>query len=213
MRTVLCVLLVVGAVASTLSAQDQDQVVPAGSRYTLAPGDFVRISVWGREEYSGQFQVDEEGMLYYPVIGAIDTRDLNVAQLRDTLRAGLERLFASPFVTITPLFRVAVLGHVNSPGLYTVDPTLSVLDLVALAGGARSAGNLDKIRVFRSDTTAVVSYEDAVIRRSTLGEIGVRSGDEIMVPRKAFAREDWYLVIQLLTLALTTATFIVTVSN
>jgi len=213
MRTVLCVLLVVGAVASTLSAQDQEQVVPAGSRYTLAPGDFVRISVWGREEYSGQFQVDEEGMLYYPVIGAIDTRPLNVAQLRDTLRAGLGELFANPFVTITPLFRVAVLGHVNSPGLFTVDPTLSVLDLVALAGGARSAGNLDKIQVFRSDTTAVVSYQDAAVRRATLGEIGVRSGDEINVPRKAFAREDWYLVIQLLTLALTTATFIVTVSN
>ncbi len=94
-----------------------------------------------------------------------------------------------------------------------MDPTVSVLDLVALAGGTRPEGNLSKIKVFRSDTTAVVSYEDASVRRATLGEIGVRSGDEIMVPRKAFAREDWYLVIQLLTLALTTATFIVTVSN
>jgi protein involved in polysaccharide export with SLBB domain len=129
------------------------------------------------------------------------------------LRTGLERLFSNPFVTITPLFRVAVLGHVRSPGLYTVDPTLSVLDLVALAGGPTPAANTDKITVYRSGAASYVNYEDEALRGRTLAEVGVRSGDEVMVPRKWFAREDWFLVLQLMTLALTTATFVVTVSR
>jgi protein involved in polysaccharide export with SLBB domain len=116
-------------------------------------------------------------------------------------------------VTITPLFRVAVLGHVRSPGLYTVDPTLSVLDLVALAGGPTPAANTDKITVYRSGAASYVNYEDEALRGRTLAEVGVRSGDEVMVPRKWFAREDWFLVLQLMTLALTTATFVVTVSR
>ena len=73
MRTVLCFLLVVGAVASTLSAQDQDQVVPAGSRYTLAPGDFVRISVWGSAEHIARAEGAIESILGEPPF--IHTRD------------------------------------------------------------------------------------------------------------------------------------------
>jgi polysaccharide export outer membrane protein len=206
--------MAVGLVAGPAAAQDQGAIVSqSGGGYSLAPGDLVRISVWGREEYSGQFQVDEDGNLHYPVLGEINTTDLTVRQLRDTLRTGLEQLFANPFVTITPLFRVAVLGQVNRPGLYTVDPTLSVLDLVALAGGATEAGNTGSIRVFRGGAASQFNYEDEAIRARSLGEIGVRSGDEIMVPRKFFARQDWWILLQFLTLSLTAATFIVTVSQ
>lgn len=213
MRTLVAVLLAAGTLTTPLLAQDAPIFTQSGGAYSLTPGDLVRIVVWGRDEYSGQFQVDEEGRLHYPVLGTIETTGLTVAALRDTLRVGLERLFTNPFVTVTPLFRVAVLGWVHTPGLYTVDPTLSVLDMVALAGGATSAGNLDKITVYRGGEASVMSFEQAAMAGQTLQEIGVRSGDEIMVPRKWFAREDWFIVLQLMTLALTTATFIVTVSK
>ncbi len=213
MRTVAAVLLAAGAFVAPVLAQEGAIVTQSGGGYTLGPGDLVRIMVWGREEYSGQFQVDEHGQLHYPVLGTIQTQGITVAALRDTLRTGLERLFTNPFVTVTPLFRVAVLGHVTRPGLYTVDPTLSVLDVVALAGGPSSAANMDKMTVYRGGTATVMSMEDAVMLGATLQEMGVRSGDEIMVPRKWFAREDWYIVLQLMTLALTTATLIVTLSN
>jgi polysaccharide export outer membrane protein len=213
MRTLLAFLFVAAVLAAPMLAQEGAVITQVGGGYTLAPGDLVRVNVWGREEYSGQFQVDEEGQLHYPVVGVIQTQGLTVRELRDTLRTGLERLFTNPFVTVTPLFRVAVLGHVRSPGLYTVDPTLSVLDVVALAGGPASAANMDKLTVYRGGAATVMSQEDAVMHGQTLQNMGVRSGDEIMVPRKWFAREDWYIVLQLMTLALTTATFIVTVSN
>ncbi len=213
MRTLLAVLFAAGALAAPLMAQEAPIVSQSGGAYSLAPGDLVRVVVWGREEYSGQFQVDEEGQLHYPIIGTIQTQGLTVRELRDTLRTGLERLFTNPFVTVTPLFRVAVLGHVRTPGLYTVDPTLSVLDVVALAGGPASAANMDKLTVYRGGAATVMSQEDAVMHGQTLQNMGVRSGDEIVVPRKWFAREDWYIVLQLMTLALTTATFIVTVSK
>ncbi len=213
MRTLLAVLFAAGALAAPMLAQEGAVITQVGGRYSLAPGDLVRINVWGREEYSGQFQVDEEGQIHYPVIGTIQTNGLTVAALRDTLRTGLERLFTNPFVTVTPLFRVAVLGHVRNPGLYTVDPTLSVLDVVALAGGPASAANMDRITVYRGGAATVMSLEDVIMHGETLQNMGVRSGDEIMVPRKWFAREDWVIVLQVMTLALTTATFIVTVSR
>ena len=196
--------------AAPLAAQDAPVVAQGPSSYSLRPGDIIRIGVWGQDAYSGQFQIDEEGLLHYPIIGELNTRDMSLAALRDTVRAGLERLFTNPFVTITPLFRIAVLGQVLKPGLYTVDPTLSVLDIVALAGGATPAGNLEKIKLYRGGAESNVNYEQTALVGHTLQQVGVRSGDEIMVPRKSFTREDWSIVLAGTNLALTAAIFVVT---
>jgi polysaccharide export outer membrane protein len=203
-------LLILGALPG--AAQEQDQIVSSGAlSYTLAPGDIIRIQVWGREELTGQFQVNEEGTIQYPLLGEIDLKDLSVAQVRDSIRAGLAQLFTTPFVTITPLFRIAVLGEVRNPGLYTVDPTLSVLDLVALAGGNTPGGNLNKVRVFRSSGETRVSFEEAQTRGRSLQEMGVRSGDEVVVPRKFFTRSDWQIAFQVVQIALSVAILVNTV--
>ena len=201
-----------GLGTSTVSAQEpqlaQHVIGTVGSDLSLHPGDIIRVEVWGQEEYSGQFLIDETGVFHYPVLGRVDTHSLTVAQLRDTLRTALEGLFTNPFVTITPLFRVAVLGEVRSPGLFTVDPTLSVLDLVAMAGGATEVGNLGKIRVLRSGAESEISFEEATLRGRTLHEVGVRSGDEVIVPRRFFTRQDWWTVLQVVNTVVSVAVLI-----
>lgn len=200
--------------SSIIAQEPTGQIISAsGSSYTLGPGDIIRINVWGRDELSGQFQVDEEGTIHYPLLGEIDIDNLSVAQVRDSIRAGLGQLFTTPFVTITPLFRIAVLGEVRNPGLYTVDPTLSVLDVVALAGGNTDVGNLNKIRLLRGGGETRVNFEEARLRGRTLQEIGVRSGDEIVVPRKFFTRSDWQTVLQLVQIGLTVAVLATTVGK
>lgn len=214
MRRCLSFAFVALIAAAPLAAQNEPPVIQQGAgSYTLRPGDLVQITVWGQDDYSGRFQVDEEGRIHYPVVGAIDTRNMTLGALRDTLRASLQQLFTNPFVTITPLFRIAVLGQVRNPGLYTVDPTLSVLDIVALAGGPTSVGNLDKIRVFRSGSETQFSFQQESVKGRTLQEVGIRSGDEIIVPRRFFTREDFGLLLQIAQLALTVALFFVTLGK
>lgn len=171
----------------------------------MRPGDVLRIEVWGRQELTGRFQVDELGNVNYPMLGAISTVGINVAELRDTLRTGLESLFADPFVTITPLFRLAVLGKVRDPGLYTVDPTLTVLDLVALAGGPSADGNLNGTRLLRGGEEIRVNLRRQSLRGQTLQEMGVRSGDQIIVPRKAITAGDLSLFVAVAQLGLSLA--------
>lgn len=179
-------------------------VQTTGSAYHLRPGDIVRITVWGQEAYSGQFEVDEHGMLAYPGIGDIQTGDLTVTQLREQIRKGLETIFNSPFVTVSPQFRVAVLGTVQRPGLYTVDPTLSVLDVVALAGGPATGGDLNGVRLLRGGEQTRLRLEGG-IKGHTLEEIGVRSGDQIMVPHKFLSRDNVFLFLQIVQIAVSAA--------
>ncbi len=195
--------LLLALLAGSLGAQ-QPQNVPltqAASNYRLRPGDFVRVAVWGQEAYTGLYQIDERGILEYPGVGEIDARELTVADLRDRIRKGLETIFNSPFVVVRPEFRMAVLGQVLRPGLYTVDPTLSVLDVVAMAGGPTPSGNLNGVKLLTSGDEPRPGVDPRRLKGHTLQEIGVRSGDQIMVPRKFFSREDWILLLQIAQLA------------
>lgn len=213
MRTAPLVVVVLLLLSAALAAQQGEPIISqAGASYTLRPGDIIRINVWGRNEYSGQYQVDETGAIHYPILGEIDTREMTVAALRERVRRGLEDLFTNPFVTITPLFRIGVLGQVRNPGLYTVDPTLSVLDIVAMAGGATDVGNMGKIRLIRAGAEVRLDFEEESIRGGTLQDIGVRSGDQILVPRKFFTRQDFGILLQLAQIALSIAIFVNTVN-
>ncbi|MCZ6759089.1 MAG: polysaccharide export protein [Gemmatimonadetes bacterium] len=191
--------------ATAAAAQEEGLITTGSGGYTMRPGDVLRIEVWGRQELTGRFQVDELGNVNYPMLGAISTVGINVAELRDTLRTGLENLFADPFVTITPLFRLAVLGKVRDPGLYTVDPTLTVLDLVALAGGPSADGNMNGTRLLRGGEEIRVNLRRQSLRGQTLQEMGVRSGDQIIVPRKAITAGDLSLFVAVAQLGLSLA--------
>ena len=188
---------------SALPAQQtQSAATPGAGGYTIRPGDILKVDVWGHQEFSGQFLVDESGHLQYPVIGEIEAQNLSLRDLRERMRQGLEQLFRSPFLTITPLFRMAVLGLVRNPGLYTVDPTLSVLDVVAMAGGPAAAGDMNRLRLLRGGAELRLSFSQG----RSLQDMGVRSGDQIVVPsRGGFTREDLGVLLAVAQLALSVA--------
>lgn len=176
--------------------------------YQLRPGDVLRIHVWGQDQFSGEFQVDERGIIEYPLLGEMQTANLSIAQLRDSVRAGLGRLFRDPFVTVTPLFRMAVLGEVNRPGLYSVDPTLTAVDVVALAGGTTRSGSLSHIQLLRAGERIRLGVDPAALSGRTLSEIGVRSGDQIVVGRPWLTVDDAVLIFSVLQVVLTSVILI-----
>jgi protein involved in polysaccharide export with SLBB domain len=172
------------------------------SPLAIRPGDVIRVMVWGHPELSGEFPIDENYNLLYPLLGAINVRTLSVAQLRDQLNTQLSQLFQRPFLTLTPLFRVGILGEVQRPGLYPVDPTLTVFDLIALAGGPTRQANEKRLQLLRGGASIRVSLDPAAIARSTLQELGVHSGDQLVMPRAAFTRDDLGLILQIASFVL-----------
>lgn len=165
----------------SLAGSQQPEAKPAGG-YALAPGDVIRIAIWREPDLSGEFLVDEQGVVTLPLLGKRSVLNVPVAALRERLLADYAVQLRNPSVTITPLRRIYVLGEVTKPGLYTVDPTISLAGAVALAGGATPNGNLNRLRVMRNG--------QVVLRRvaagSTLGAVDIRSEDQVFVDRRAW---------------------------
>lgn len=170
----------------------------------LSPGDVVRISIWREPDLSGEFLVDEDGVVTLPLLGKRTVFNIPVSSLRDTLIRDYAVQLRNPSVTITPLRRIYVLGEVTKPGLYTVDPTISLAGAVALAGGATTSGDLNRLRVVRHGTVVL----DRVAAGSSLSAVNIRSEDQVFVDRRSWLDRNGALAASALISA---ATVLVTV--
>ena len=192
MRALILLLVTLVAVSSSLRAQ-----TPSAPSVALRPGDVISVEVWREEDLTGEFLVNENGDVTLPLLGEIHVVDVPLAQLRDSLIAAYRRELRNPSIVITPLRRIYVLGEVTEPGLYNVDPTISLAGAIAMAGGANTQGDLDNIRVVRGDGQVRAGLR----MDSQLSEADVRSGDQIFVGRRSwFDRNSTFIVSALLSI-------------
>jgi len=165
-------------------------------------GDVVKITVFGHDDLNGEYPIDENWKLVLPMVGELDVRNTNVPQLRERIRTEFGRLYAQSFIAVVPLFRVAVLGEVTRPGLYSVDPTMTIYDVLALAGGVTRNGRETRMRVIRDGQQVAAPVDAQALARATLRELGVHSGDQVIVPRRTITYEFWLISLQLVNTVL-----------
>jgi protein involved in polysaccharide export with SLBB domain len=145
----------------------------------LQPGDVVRLRIWMEPDLSGEFPVDNRGVVVLPRIGPVTVTSESAESLRDRLTAAYGEFLNHTSIDVVFLRRVQVLGAVRSPGLYQVDPTMNVSDVLALAGGATNQGKMDEVHLIRNG--------QRVANLSPLTRVGasaIRSGDQLVVPEK-----------------------------
>jgi protein involved in polysaccharide export with SLBB domain len=113
----------------------------------------------------------------------------------DSIRARVQREYAEfvrdASVEITPLYRVRVNGAVRNPGLFTIDPTMSVGDAIGLAGGVSPEGKKGQVELVRDGRRIATSISPS----SRLVELALRSGDELYVPERAWLSRNTGVVL------------------
>ena len=164
------------------AARAHAQGIVQQSSASLRPGDSLRVRVWREPDLSGVFMVDEHGDLTFPRLGRRSVVNVPI----DSIRARVQREYAEfvrdASVEITPLYRVRVNGAVRNPGLFTVDPTMSVGDAIGLAGGVSPEGRNGRVDLVRDGRRIATSISPS----SRLVELALRSGDELYVPERAW---------------------------
>lgn len=112
---------------------------PSTAEYRLGPGDVVRIITFGEETLTGEFRVNDSGVVALPLLGPVRAADGAPAELEQKVSAALRKsnLLRNPSVAVEvvsyrPIF---VLGEVNKPGQYPYQPGMTVVTAAAVAGG------------------------------------------------------------------------------
>lgn len=194
----------VATVASPATVTTGDAAAAAAAPATaLHPGDVVRVRIWREPDLSGEYPVDERGMAVFPRLGPVDVSHVTPDSLQRQLVAAYQEYLRNPSIEVVPLRRVMVGGQVMRPGVFTVDPTTTVADVIALAGGATPQGRPDRVRVMRG--TERVTTQLGV--RTRIGDSPVRSGDQIFVPERSWVVRNGSLLLGSVTTLLAVVSF------
>jgi polysaccharide export outer membrane protein len=149
--------------------------------YRLAPGDKVAVLVFGQTDMSGQFDVNADGMLLVPLVGAVPARDRTLGEVTQDLKTRLDRFIVNPQFTVDVVTyrQIFVLGEVQKPGGYPYTVGLTVQQAVALAGGYTRRAITDKVAVTRLSDVGPKDY--GLTPRDLLAP-----GDTVNVQRRVF---------------------------
>lgn len=212
-------LLTLLAWAAPAAAQDGAYGVAAGDQLTI---DFYTAAGDRINEIAGDRTIDGEGNIFLPYVGTVSVQGMDAPAIRRRLAQLYVDYYDDPVVDVEVRMRISVTGAVRSPGTFYLDPTTTLLQAVAEAGGESlsqggtnviNAGSPDltQVRLVRSDSTEVVNLQaDAADATRDFDRI-IQSGDWIYVPRISSGfnlRENVTFWGQVATLALTVAIFI-----
>lgn len=106
--------------------------------YTLGPGDKIKISVFNEPELSGEYQIDGNGNIRFPLLGMFRAVGYTAGGLEGWLRAALVPNYVrDPRINVEIMgYRpIYVVGAVVKPGQYTYVNDMTLAQAVALAGG------------------------------------------------------------------------------
>ena len=157
--------------------------------YRLRAGDAVRLMVHDEPELAGEYAVLEDGSVLLPLIGLVSVAGAEFRDVVRRIRSAYAAELVEATIVVQPLIRVRVLGEVRSPGLYLVDATFGMRDVVARAGGLSPAAAPDRIVLVRAGSTA--TYQAGEAEPVLL----LQPGDEIVVPRRGWVRENLPILV------------------
>ncbi len=177
------------AVAPLAVSQDAPPT-PASSSYLVSAGDLLEVSVWKEEYLERQVLVRPDGGISFPLAGDVQAAGLPVTTIRDTLAGQLSRYIPDPVVTVSIKEirgnRIYILGQVNRPGPFVMNPRVDIMQALAMAGGTTAFAALNDIKILRRspDGQRVIKfrYGDVEKGRNLEQNIVLESGDIIVVP-------------------------------
>ncbi len=168
-------------------AQDQPSPDPP---YLVKPGDQLNVSVWGEEDLERDVLVRPDGGFSFPLAGDLNAAGKTAEAIRAELSERLDRfipnLVATVMVTGINGNRIYVIGQVNNPGSFVMNPRLDVMQALSEAGGTTPFAQVNDIRILRRTTrgqTALpFAFSDVARGRSLEQNILLESGDIVVVP-------------------------------
>ena len=165
-----CVVFIsLGLLVTACSTSDTSCNLPAidqDAEYRLGVGDQLRVTVFGQEDLSGEFEVNSAGQVSMPLVGDLRVLDRTISDVDAMIVAALApEYLQNPVVSVEILvYRdFFILGEVANPGPFPYRGRMTVITGVAMAGGFTYRAVTDEFVITRDGNTFCGRKETAVL--------------------------------------------------
>jgi polysaccharide export outer membrane protein len=170
------------------SAQADPTVSQAPAGYQIGADDELMISVWHEPELSQAVVVLPDGIITLPLLNDVKVAGMTTVELQAALTERLKAVVNDPQVTVSVKSvksqRVFLTGMVGKQGVYPMGGGLTVLQLIAQAGGLGPFAKTRSIYILRHENGKEIrmpfNYKKALSGKG--GDVVLQSGDMVVVP-------------------------------
>ena len=178
------------ATAQPSAAKTADGGVPLPPGYVIGTEDTLAINFWREKEMSAEVVVRPDGKISLPLLNDIQAAGLTPDQLREQLVKAAVRFVADANATVVVKEirsrNVYITGQVTKGGTFPLTGEMTILQLIALAGGLLEYADSKNIVLMRPENGKTVyhkfNYKDVMKQKNVQQNLVLKPGDTVIVP-------------------------------
>jgi polysaccharide export outer membrane protein len=165
-------------------------VYTIGKEYQIGPNDLLEIEILNLENAKRTVRVNALGSITLPLVGPLVVAGLTQQQAEEQIaklygEKYLQDPQVSVFIREFTTERITVDGAVAKPGIYPLVGQMTLLRVIALAGGFGQIANRTQVMLFRQENgeRQVAVFDVEKIRAGQVPDPPIRGDDLIVVQR------------------------------
>ena len=154
-----------------------------GDSNKLGPNDRLRITVFGQPTLTGEYTLDGNGDLAFPLIGNVPANGSTTSELQQKIAAKLSPDYmvnpnvSAEIVNRRPFY---VIGEVQKPGNYPYVTDMTAVNAIAMAGGFTRRARKNDFYIRRLDK------DGKMVRIEANAGTVLQAGDTLEVRERLF---------------------------
>ncbi len=158
--------------------------------YVIGADDVLSIVFWRDKDMSADVVVRPDGKISLPLLNEVVAAGFTPDELRAFLEKAATKFVQEPNATVVVKEihsrKVFITGMVVKGGSFPLSSDMTVLQLIALAGGLQEYADAKNIVVVRKENGKEryfkFNYRDVIKQKNTQQNILLKPGDTVMVP-------------------------------
>lgn len=204
------------ASTSDKKVKEQMMVEAAAIRERLRVGDFypgdrIVVRVLNDTTVSDTFTVKQGRIIEFQSIPQLSLAGVLDSELLTTVKTHIAKYLRDPDVAVTPLVRLQMSGGIAQPGWHQFPTDQTLSDAIMSVGGPTQTAEIQKSDIVRGGRVIIDRSATARALRlgKTIGDLGLRDGDELRIAEKLSANSGrLWAILPLVTSILLTIRFI-----
>lgn len=160
--------------------------LPLPNEYKISLNDQFTVLLTGSKEEKFDLNVNLDGTILFPELGSVSVAGETFQEVKQKLNNLIQQAYVGVQIDISlknlSAKKISIVGAVNTPGTYLVNPFTTITSSLAYSGGVSPIGSLRNIKLIRNNNK-VYTFDlyDLLIRGDRTNDITIESGDVILV--------------------------------
>ena len=160
--------------------------LPLPNDYKISLRDQFTVILSGSKDAIFNLNVKLDGTILFPELGSVSVVGLTFKEVKEKLTKLIDQAYIGVTFDISlqnlSAKKITIVGAVNSPGTYLVNPFSTITSALGYSGGISEIGSLRDIKLIRNNgSTFSFDLYDLLVRGDRSNDLTIEAGDTILI--------------------------------